>query len=94
MTTTLEVKNFDYLTLFENKATDIMRSHNGHIISAFETIRNEDNSGQEVHLLEFPSNASFKEYRVDPRFLEHAELRDKAINTTSIVISRALKSYD
>ena len=91
---TLEVKNFDLLALFEIKAAEIMRAHGGHIISAFETIRNEDDSGQEIHLLEFPNDASFEEYRADVRHIEHAELRDKAIDTTSIVISRELKNYD
>lgn len=68
---TLEVKNFDLLTLFESKAAEIMHSHGGRILSGFETIRNKDNSGQEVHLLEFPSDTAFAEYRADPRFIEH-----------------------
>lgn len=90
---TLEVKNFDSLTLFETKAAEIMRSHGGHIISAFETIRNEDDSGQEVHVLEFPNDAAFAEYRADSQLLEHTELRDKAIISINIVKSRTLKNY-
>ncbi|MBL4798101.1 MAG: NIPSNAP family protein [Oleispira sp.] len=91
---TLEVKDFNFLTLFETKAAEIMRAHGGRIISAFESVRNEDNSGQEVHLLEFPNDASFEKYRADARHIEHAKLRNKAIDTTSIVISRELKNYD
>jgi uncharacterized protein (DUF1330 family) len=90
---TLEVKDFYSLTLFETKATEIMRSHGEHIVSAFETLRNEDNSGQEVHLLEFPNDAAFAEYRADSRLLEHTELRNKAINSINVVKSRTLKNY-
>jgi uncharacterized protein (DUF1330 family) len=90
---TLEVKDFYSLTLFETKATEIMRSHGGHIVSAFETVRNEDNSGQEIHLLEFPNDAAFAEYRADSRLLEHAELRSKAINSINVVKPRTLKNY-
>jgi uncharacterized protein (DUF1330 family) len=90
---TLEVKNFDSLTIFETIASEIMHFHGGRIVRAFETIRNTDNSGQEVHLLEFPSDAAFAEYRVDSRLSEHTKLRNLAIISTEIVISSTLKSY-
>lgn len=70
-----------------------MHLHGGRILSAFETVRNEDNSGQEIHLLEFPSDAAFADYRIDSRFAKHAELRNQAINSTTIVISSKLKNY-
>jgi uncharacterized protein (DUF1330 family) len=91
---TLEVKNFYSLTLFETIAAEVINSHGGNILNAFETIRNEDDSGQEVHLLEFPSNEAFAEYRADSRLLKHAYLRNKAIASTTIVISSMLKNYD
>jgi len=90
---TLEVKDFNILTTFESKAAEIMRSYGGDIIRAFETIRNEDLTGQEIHLLEFPSDASFSEYRSDPRLLELAELREKAIISMKVVKSDKLKNY-
>jgi len=90
---TLEVKDFNMLSIFEGKAAEIMRSHGGDIIRAFETFRNEDRSGQEIHLLEFPSEAAFSEYRSDSRLLEIAELREKAIVSMKVVKSDKLKNY-
>ncbi len=90
---TLEVKDFNVLDLFESKAVQIMHSHGGAIIRAFETVRKNDHSGQEVHLLEFPNEAAFAEYRSDSRHLEHAELRGKAIESMTFVKSCILKSY-
>ncbi len=90
---TLDVKDFDLLTTFENKAAEIMRSHGGDIIRAFETFRNEDGSGQEIHLLEFPNDAAFAAYRSDPQLLELAEIRNKAITSTNVVISSHVKTY-
>jgi uncharacterized protein (DUF1330 family) len=90
---TLDVKNFDSLTVFEKIAAEVMHVHGGRIISAFETVRNEDNSGQEVHLLEFPSDVAFADYRIDSRLTKHTELRNQAIDSTTIVISSKLKNY-
>lgn len=90
---TLEVKDFHLLSTFENKAAEIMRSHGGDIVRAFETDRNEDGSGQEVHLLEFPNDASFAAYRSDPRLLELTEDRNKAIYSTTVITSSHVKTY-
>ncbi len=90
---TLDVKDFDMLAIFESKAAIIMGSHGGTIIRAFEISRKDDKSGQEVHLLEFPSEAAFAEYRSDPRLLEHADLRLKAIESMTVMKSITLKNY-
>jgi len=90
---TLEVKDFELFAVFEKKAVKIMRSYGGNLLRAFETIRNEDGSGQEIHLLEFPNDAAFAEYRSDSRLIEHAELRKKAIDSMVVVISGVLKEY-
>jgi uncharacterized protein (DUF1330 family) len=89
----IEVKSFTILAKFEHIAVKIMRFHGGDIISAFETLRNEDGSGQETHILAFPTENAFLSYRTDPRLLEHADLRDKAIKSTSIVTSTTIKHY-
>ena len=89
----LEVKDFDALTTFERIAVKIMRSHGGDIVKAFETSRGEGQSGQEVHLLEFPNEKAFAKYRADLRLLEHAELRDQAIQSTKVMKSSIFKSY-
>jgi len=90
---TLEVKDFELLAVFEKQAVKIMRSYGGNLVRAFETTRNEDGSGQEVHLFEFPSDDAFAEYRSDSRLIEHAELRKKAIDSMVVVISGVLKEY-
>jgi uncharacterized protein (DUF1330 family) len=90
---TLEVKNFTLLTAFESKAVQVMHSHGGRIISALESQRNENGTGQEIHLLAFPSMAAFDDYRSSPLLVEYAELRNKAIDSTTVVFSKALKTY-
>lgn len=90
---TLEVKDFDSLAAFESKAVQVMQFHGGDIIRAFESQRNEDGSGQEIHLLEFPNIAAFDEYRSSSLLLEYTELRSKAIDSTVVVISSELKEY-
>jgi uncharacterized protein (DUF1330 family) len=90
---TLEVKSFKLLTAFETKAVQIMSVYGGRLISAFETVRNADDSGQEVHLLEFPSLTAFDEYRLNPQLLASAELRNEAIASTEVVISSEQKDY-
>jgi uncharacterized protein (DUF1330 family) len=90
---TLEVKNFTRLSEFETKAVQFMRAHSGRIVKAFETKRNADNSGQEIHLLEFPSMDAFDAYRSDPVLLQYAALRNEAIESTSVIISGTNKEY-
>ena len=90
---TIDVKDFDKLSSFESKAVEIMSSYEGKIISAFETKRNEDNSGEEVHLIQFPNKEKFSAYRSDSRLNEYAELRNGAINSMSLSVSSKIKSY-
>ena len=90
---TIEVNNFSLLSDFESKAVKIMHSHGGGMIRAFETKRNEDGTGQEIHLLEFPNITAFDEYRSNPLLLEYAELRSKAIESMVVVISTEQKEY-
>jgi len=51
----LEVKDFGDFDEFEKQASMIMEKYKGRIISAFETGRNSDGLGQEIHVLEFPN---------------------------------------
>ncbi|MFT5594365.1 MAG: hypothetical protein ACI8SR_002754 [Oceanicoccus sp.] len=90
----LDVKNFENLTRFEHKAAEIMRDYGGDIVNAFETSRCENGTGQEVHLLSFPSEQAFAEYRTDSRLKEYAELRDSAIISTTVMTSCMLKNYN
>jgi len=70
-----------------------MSTYHGRIISAFETVRYADGSGQEVHLLEFPNEDAFAEYRLDSQLLQQADLRDKAIDSVTVILSKVLKNY-
>ncbi len=91
---TIEVKDFNLLASFEKKALKIMKLHGGHILRAFETHRNDDGSGQEIHILEFPNDSAFLDYRANPQLLEHAGLRDKAIKSINVEKSIEHKNYD
>lgn len=90
---TIDVLDFNYLYLFECKAAEVMYFHGGKIVRAFETQRNEDNTGLEVHLLEFPSEIAFSNYRKDLRLVELSGLRDMGIKSTNVSLSIKLKVY-
>lgn len=78
---------------FERKASIIMADYQGKIVSAFETVRNTDGTGEEVHFVEFPSEEEFDKYKGDPRLQELRGLRERAILSTEIKISQNEKSY-
>ena len=89
----LTVKNFNVLEEFERQAVAIMKRHGGQLLSAFETCRNEDDSGEEVHVLAFPSDEAFAGYRVDGDLVDLKDLRDRAISHTEVLVSKRLKTY-
>ena len=89
----LTVKNFTALEEFERQAVAIMKRHGGQLLSVFEACRNEDGSGEEVHVLAFPSDEAFAGYRVDGDLVDLKDLRDRAISHTEVMVSERLKSY-
>ncbi len=89
----IDVQNFEALAAFEQLASKIMQDHEGKIIRAFETVRNPDNSGEEIHLLEFSSAQHFNRYREDIRLGELKELRAQAISNIEIKTSSLQKFY-
>jgi len=89
----MDVKDFNAFDQFEKQASLIMGKYNGRIISAFETEHNSDGSGQEVHVLEFPSEEAFGEYRKDTALADLANLREQAISGTSVELSLCIKQY-
>lgn len=89
----LQVIDFDFLDKFESEAAKIMKKYQGRILSAFETSREKDRSGTEIHILEFPSLQLFNEYRNDAHLASLCELRKKAISNTEIKISSRIKLY-
>jgi len=80
----LQVLSFDCLEPYERQANVIMKRYGGSIISAFEIIRNSDGSGEEVHIVQFPDEESFSQYRSDKELLQLVDLRDKAISNTEV----------
>jgi len=89
----LEVKNFDALEVFEKQASAIMEKYQGRIVSAFETIRDSDGSGEEIHILEFPSEEAFSRYKSDSSLANLAGQRAQAISGTEVTISLCVKTY-
>ena len=51
----LTVKSFDCLEQFERQAVALMQKYQGVVIAAFETVHNTDGTGEEIHILQFPS---------------------------------------
>ena len=90
----LHVKNFSVFEEFERAAIATMKIHQGRIVSAFETARKLDGTGVEFHLLEFPSEEAFADYRADTSLAQLSELRSAAISETEVIVSTTLKSYD
>jgi len=89
----LQVKDFNALEVFEAQASIVMGRYQGRIISAFETIHASDGSGEEIHVLEFPSREAFKCYRSDSSLANLAAQRDQAISNTEVTISHCVKTY-
>ncbi len=89
----LQVRDFVALDEFERAAAVIMSDFGGEIVCGFETLRNSDGSGEEVHLLEFADEESFSNYRNDDRHHSLRPLREKAIAATDIRIQLKAKSY-
>lgn len=64
-----------------------MHTRQGKFLTAFETLRNADESGEEIHVLQFASNEQFENYRQDSRLASLKELREQAISATEIQTS-------
>lgn len=89
----LQVLDFKEFEEFERKASKIMTDYDGKIAFAFETMRNDDSSGEEVHIVEFQREEDFIRYKNDPRLQEFSSLRAKAISSTEVKIVTHEKSY-
>jgi len=89
----LDVLDFVALDEFERSAALVMQSYGGEIVCVFETERTSKHRGCEVHVLQFPSESRFEEYRDDVRLGALSELREKAIGKTEVTISDKIKSY-
>jgi uncharacterized protein (DUF1330 family) len=89
----LTVKDFEALTQFENAVAPLLLSVGGHILHAIEVKRNEDGSGEEVHVLYFPSSRSLAEYKRLTSQSAYAQLRYSAITNIELKIESTIKHY-
>ena len=90
---TLTVADFEAFESFERCAAAIMADYDGQIFQAYETVRLGDGSGQEVHIVEFPSEDQFIAYKNDSRLSELSELRRRAITNTDVKPILKSKTY-
>lgn len=90
----LAVKDFSLLAQFEKQAVMRMKEYQGRVVTAFETVHRVDGTGEEIHVLEFPSAQAFAEYRNDKVLSQLVALREQAIAATEVTVSSKIKSYD
>ena len=69
---------------FEDRAIDLMRGHGARIVSIERPASPDPHAPHEVHVLEFPSRASFDSYRADARLAELAALRERVVLRSEI----------
>jgi len=81
------------LRSYEAQVLPIMRSHGGRLLSAFVPRRDDRNTPDEIHLLEFPSDESFAAYRADPGVQALAAQRARAIASTVVYVSAEVIDY-
>lgn len=89
----LGVKDFNCFEEFEQQAVSLMKKYQGKVITAFETVRHADGTGEEIHILEFPSESEFAEYRQDGDLAKLTALREQAVSATEVKVSLRTKSY-
>ena len=80
---------------FESEAAKIMQRYGGEIISAFEPSEelSKGRDFDEVHILRFPSEQAFADYRGDAALMELADLREQAIAETEVYVSGKRVNY-
>lgn len=90
-------KGIEALRSFERKVLPILHSHGGQLVTALSPSRafgNFDPLPDEVHILNFPSEQDFQDYRDDPLHLGLATERTQAIRHTEIMLSITAAPYD
>jgi len=85
----LEINDQASFRKFEAKAITIMGKYQGQLLSAFTPNKTESTLPKidEVHCLQFPTLDAFKRYRRDPELKNLAELREKGLSKTTVLVS-------
>jgi hypothetical protein len=82
------------LVKFETAAAEIMQRHGGTIERRIGVAHGSDgNLPYEVHILSFPDERSFEEYRTDPDLEALRDLRALAIRETVLWFGTELPAY-
>ena len=89
----MTVNNFDLLAEYERIAATVMADYQGAIACAYEMER-VGTIGEEIHIVEFASEALFNDYRQDPRLSAAAALREQAIYSMAINVLGTKKHYE
>lgn len=91
----LEIKNDEAFEDFETQAIQILRSHDGELVAAFnpDSLDTAAKSGIEVHYIQFPAIENYNSYRADPALQALSDIRSNAIHRTQLYISDHLKDY-
>lgn len=83
----------DGLRSYETRALSLLE-HGGAVLAAFVPESSESpETPDEIHLLEFPSRAALDAFRDDPRLETLAQERLRAIDRTTVYVSRSLIEY-
>ena len=92
----LTIRDADAFDQFESKAAAIMRTHGGHIDSAFRPAAADSADPrpvEEIHVLKFPDIDAFDRYRSDADLQKLSPLRELAISHTSVYVSAQEVEY-
>ncbi len=79
------------LRAFEQKAIQLIREHEGVLISAFNP--HQPDGPDEIHLLQFPSESHLQAYLADPRTAALTPERNKALRQTIVYTSAQFQNY-
>jgi uncharacterized protein (DUF1330 family) len=73
----------DALVAYEDAVLPLVTAHGGQVRERVRTDGGDD-APLEIHVLEFPSDAALDAYMSDPQRQALADVRDRAIETTSV----------
>ena len=72
------------LVEYEDQVLELLAAHGANLVTRVRTVDPHD-APHEVHVIEFPSEASLQRYMDDPARLALSELRDRAIASTEVL---------
>lgn len=89
----IQVKDFERFEIFERLISTYLADVGAMIVTALEIEKNEDGTGEEVHILQFPDLNAFETYKRVTSTDEVRGLGEEAIESLSLKRARARKTY-